>query len=143
MYNYGHLQVKFDDGSIGWYESGWGPMMSKNASFIKDVIGPKSSLSMHVYKADTAGGGAPHRTHTLKLHHAELDNRGEPVHQDEQFIMQNEPSHADLCRIEQEFLLRAIRDDLNLDEHLDGVLNSLKIALAADESVRSGRVVYL
>ena len=25
MYNYGHLQVVFEDGSIGWYESGWGP----------------------------------------------------------------------------------------------------------------------
>ena len=23
MYNYGHLQVVFEDGSIGWYESGW------------------------------------------------------------------------------------------------------------------------
>ena len=26
--NYGHLQVLFADGSVGWYESGWGP--SKN-----------------------------------------------------------------------------------------------------------------
>ena len=24
MYNYGHLQVLFDDGSVGWYEAGWG-----------------------------------------------------------------------------------------------------------------------
>ena len=30
MYNYGHLQVLFDDGSVGWYEAGWGPMMSRN-----------------------------------------------------------------------------------------------------------------
>jgi len=28
MYNYGQLQVAFDDGSVGWYEAGWGPMMS-------------------------------------------------------------------------------------------------------------------
>jgi predicted dehydrogenase len=28
MYNYGHLQVTFEDGSVGWYEAGWGPMMS-------------------------------------------------------------------------------------------------------------------
>ena len=27
MYNYGQLQVSFDDGSVGWYEAGWGPMM--------------------------------------------------------------------------------------------------------------------
>jgi len=31
MYNYGHLQVIFDDGTVGWYEAGWGPMMSETA----------------------------------------------------------------------------------------------------------------
>ena len=38
--NYGQLQVAFDDGSVGWYEAGWGPMMSETAYFVKDVIGP-------------------------------------------------------------------------------------------------------
>ena len=38
MYNYGHLQVVFEDGSIGWYESGWGPMISETAFFAKDVF---------------------------------------------------------------------------------------------------------
>ena len=46
MYNYGHLQVTFDDGSVGWYEAGWGPMMSETAFFVKDVIGPKGSVSI-------------------------------------------------------------------------------------------------
>jgi predicted dehydrogenase len=32
MYNYGQLQVTFDDGSVGWYEAGWGPMMSESPS---------------------------------------------------------------------------------------------------------------
>jgi len=41
MYNYGMLQVAFDDGSVGWYEAGWGPMMSETAFFVKDVIGPQ------------------------------------------------------------------------------------------------------
>jgi predicted dehydrogenase len=35
MYNYGQLQVRFEDNSIGWYEVGWGPMMSEVAYFIK------------------------------------------------------------------------------------------------------------
>ncbi|WFE75824.1 Gfo/Idh/MocA family oxidoreductase [Roseinatronobacter sp. S2] len=38
MYKYGHFQVTFADGSCGWYEAGWGPMMSDIARFIKDVI---------------------------------------------------------------------------------------------------------
>ena len=46
MYNYGQLQVKFADGSVGWYEAGWGPMMSETAYFIKDVIGPKGAVSI-------------------------------------------------------------------------------------------------
>jgi predicted dehydrogenase len=44
--NYGHLQVTFDDGSVGWYEAGWGPMMSEVAFFVKDVVGPKGSASI-------------------------------------------------------------------------------------------------
>ena len=46
VYNYGVLQVAFDDGSVGWYEAGWGPMMSETAFFVKDVIGPKGSVSI-------------------------------------------------------------------------------------------------
>lgn len=30
-YNYGNLQIRFEDGSVGWYEAGWGPMVSETA----------------------------------------------------------------------------------------------------------------
>ena len=46
MINYGHLHIVFDDGSVGWYEAGWGPMMSETAFFVKDMIGPKGSVSI-------------------------------------------------------------------------------------------------
>ncbi len=46
MYNYGQLQVRFKDGSVGWYEAGWGPMISETAFFVKDVIGPKGCVSI-------------------------------------------------------------------------------------------------
>ena len=36
----------FDDGSVGWYEAGWGPMMSEVAFFVKDVVGPKGAVSI-------------------------------------------------------------------------------------------------
>ena len=45
-YNYGQLQIRFADGSVGWYESAWGPMISETAFFVKDVIGPKGSVSI-------------------------------------------------------------------------------------------------
>jgi predicted dehydrogenase len=53
--NYGHLQVTFADGSVGWYEAGWGPMMSETAFFVKDVIGPKGSVSIVARQAAAAG----------------------------------------------------------------------------------------
>ena len=46
MYNYGQLQVVFADGSVGWYEAGWGPMMSETAFFVKDIVTPRGSVSI-------------------------------------------------------------------------------------------------
>ena len=43
-------QVEFEDGSVGWYEAGWGPMMSETAYFIKDIIGPEGAASISVEK---------------------------------------------------------------------------------------------
>ena len=55
MVNYGHLHLVFDDGSVGWYEAGWGPMMSETAFFVKDMIGPKGCVS--IVAKEEAGEG--------------------------------------------------------------------------------------
>lgn len=57
--------------------------------------------------------------------------------------MSEEPGHGELCRFEQEFFLKAINENVDLTQHLRDAVNSLKIVLAADESVKSGEVVYL
>ena len=46
--NYGHLQVTFEDGSVGWYEAGWGPMMSEVAFFVKDISDATGHTSTEV-----------------------------------------------------------------------------------------------
>ncbi len=46
MYNYGQFQVVFADGSVGWYEAGWGPMMSETAFFVKDIVSPNGAVSI-------------------------------------------------------------------------------------------------
>ena len=53
MYNYGHLDITFDDGSVGWYEAAWGPMISETAHFVKDMMGPNGSVSI---VSDESGG---------------------------------------------------------------------------------------
>lgn len=144
MYNYGQLQVRFKDGSVGWYEAGWGPMMSETAVFIKDVIGPKGSVSI----VDQAKGASQDieghtKTNSLKLHHSELNEQGEFVKKDEVVPTADEPDHDGLCLLEQEYLLKAIREDIDVSAHLQDAVNSLKIVLAADESVKTGKTVFL
>ena len=89
VYNYGVLQVAFDDGSVGWYEAGWGPMMSETAFFVKDVIGPKGSVS--IVMAENAGGvksddiNAHVKTNQILWHHTDM------AKPDERIDMTDEP----------------------------------------------------
>lgn len=135
MYNYGQFQVTFDDGSVGWYEAGWGPMMSETAFFVKDVISPKGSVS--ITEADKSGSSdvdGHTRVGGLLVHRPEGD----------QLIdLPDEPGHQALCDAEQAYMLRAIREDLDLSRHAQDAVQSLAICLAADESVRSGAPVKL
>jgi predicted dehydrogenase len=141
MYNYGILQVAFDDGSVGWYEAGWGPMMSETAFFVKDVIGPKGSVS--IVMAETAGHvksddmSVHTRTSQILWHHADGSRP------DERIDLSDEPDHDALCQREQEYLLRAIDEDIDLSDHVSDAVESLRIVLAADESVRTGQAVAL
>lgn len=144
MYNYGHLQVTFDDGSVGWYEAGWGPMMSETAFFVKDVVGPKGSVSIvEEAKGESKDIEGHTKTGGLRLHHSTLNADGQFAKADELIDTSDEPSHDDLCEREQAFLLQAIREDWDLSTHVQEAVNSLKIVLAADESFRTGKTVEL
>ena len=55
----------------------------------------------------------------------------------------DEPDHLELCRREQAYFHEAIEKDLDLREQLADVLTSLRIVLAADESIRTGAVIHL
>ena len=148
MYNYGQLQVSFDDGSVGWYEAGWGPMMSETAFFVKDVIGPKGCVSIVDQSGDEVAGESDDvdghsKTGSLKVHYGELGTDGKFVKQDQFIDTSDEPDHDGLCLLEQEFLLKAIKEDLSLEDHLRDAVNSLRIVLAADESFKTGKTIDL
>ena len=139
--NYGMLQVSFEDGSVGWYEAGWGPMMSETAFFVKDVIGPKGSVS--IVMAETVGDvksddiNAHTKTNQILWHHADLSK------EDERIDMADEPDHDQLCEREQRYLLKAIDEDIDLSDHMDDAVKSLMIVSAADRSISEGRVIPL
>jgi len=132
---------------VGWYEAGWGPMMSETAHFVKDMVGPKGSISI----VDPAKGGevdssdidSHTKTNTLLKHSSTLDSEGKFSEKDEYIDMADEPDHQELCDREQAYFLKAIREDLDLTEHLNDAVNSLKIVLAADESIKKGQTINL
>jgi predicted dehydrogenase len=143
-YNYGQLQVIFDDGSVGWYEAGWGPMMSETAYFVKDVIGPKGSVSIAATKMEKSADIDAHtQTESLLVHHGETDSEGNFILVDEIIDLADEPDHNELCKREQQYLLRSIQEDLDLSAHWHDAVNSLRIVLAADKSIRTGQTVLL
>lgn len=148
QYNYGQLQVRFDDGSVGWYESGWGPMISEQAYFVKDVMGPKGSVSIRKNTFDQPrGASADISEHTtvkqLHIHSSKTDRNGKLVSDDRIMDTPQQPGHDELCLLEQEYFLNAIKNDLDLSDHLQEVVDTLKIVLASDESVKTGRAVEL
>jgi predicted dehydrogenase len=148
MYNYGQLQVTFEDGSVGWYEAGWGPMMSEVAFFVKDVVGPKGCVSIVKDPNDATAAGSDDidshtKTNCIRLHRSAIDANNEFVSPDEFINTEDEPDHQALCDREQAYLLRAIQDDLDLSAHMHDAVNSLRIVLAAEQSFRTGQTVDL
>jgi predicted dehydrogenase len=144
MYNYGHLQVRFADGSAGWYEAAWGPMISETAFFVKDVITPRGCVSIVMDEGARSDDMATHtRTSRIRIHAAATGPDGRFAQPDTLLSMADEPDHQQLCDREQAFVLRAIREDLDLDRSLRDAVASLAVVLGADESVRTGAPVRL
>ena len=135
MYNYGQLQVTFADGSIGWYEAGWGPMMSETAFFVKDVVSPNGSVSIRdADKSDSDSVDNHTSVGTLLVHTPTGDRSIETP---------DEPGHQDLCDTEQAYILDAIKNNTDLTRHMTDAVQSLAICLAADQSIRTGQPVTL
>jgi len=135
MYNYGQFQVVFDDGSVGWYEAGWGPMMSETAFFVKDIVSPNGSVSITDGNKGASSDIDGHtKVGSILVHRPQGDQLIE---------MPDEPGHQALCDAEQAYMVRAMVEDTDLSRHMNDAVQSLAICLAADESIRTGRAVVL
>lgn len=143
--NYGMLQVVFDDGSVGWYEVGWGPMMSRSAYFVKDVVGPNGCASIdkdssHIDPSDVS----KHTTvDSIILHSSSAGPDGKRAKADQIIKLDDEPDHNELCKREQAYLYKAITEDIDLSQHMTDAVNSLKICFAAVESYTTGKAIHL
>ncbi|ATF17336.1 Gfo/Idh/MocA family protein [Phaeobacter gallaeciensis] len=138
MYNYGQFQVSFSDGSVGWYEAGWGPMMSETAYFVKDVVSPNGSVS--ITETDKSGSDDVDGHTAVGSLIVHRSAQGIP---DRHIDLPDEPDHNALCAAEQAHMLRVIAEDIDMGRHMKDAVASLAICLAADQSIRSGAPVDL
>lgn len=135
MYNYGQFQVVFDDGSVGWYEAGWGPMMSETAFFVKDVVSPNGSVSITDNDKSNSDDVDGHtKVGGLLVHRPSGDTL---------IDLPGEPGHQELCDTEQAWIIDAVQNDTDLTRHMNDAVQSLRICLAADESIRTGQTIHL
>jgi hypothetical protein len=119
-------------------------MISETAFFVKDVMSPKGSVSIVMDPNAKSDDIDTHtKTSVIRLHSAETGRDGKFIRPDEDMKMAGEPGHQELCDLEQAYMLKAINDDIDLTRHMDDAVQSLRICLAADESARSGKPVYL
>ena len=135
MYNYGQFQVVFDDNSVGWYEAGWGPMMSQTAHFVKDIVSPNGAVSITgAETTDSSDVDGHTKVGAILVHTAAGDHN---------IALPDEPGHQGLCDAEQAYVLRAIAENIDLTRHISDAVQSLAICLAADNSIRTGLAIEL
>src|SRR5690606_2332300 len=125
----------------------WGPMVSETAFFVKDVFGPRGSVSIVAKEASRSGQSdsveAHTRTEAIRIHHAAIDADNRFTRSDEWIDLEDEPDHHELCKREQLFFLAAIQQDMDLTKSMQDALNSLEIALACDKAVKTSEIVQL
>jgi predicted dehydrogenase len=142
--NYGHLQVLFEDGSVGWYEAGWGPMMSETACFVKDVIGPGGAVSIVLNGGEKSADVDTHtKTGRILVHSGALNDEGQLAKSDEWLSMEDEPGHQALCEREQQHVAEVILNDVDLSAHHEAALRSMEIVFAAERSRIERRAISL
>lgn len=141
--NYSHLQLLFEDGSVGWYEAAWGPMISGTACFVKNVIGTRGAVSLVMgddldpsdINSHTAAGQLCVRT--------ALGGPDRLDYQDAWVALGESIDHQGLCNLEQAFLARVIAEDDDLAAHHHDALRSLEIVLLAEQSMQERRAIDL
>jgi hypothetical protein len=79
----------------------------------------------------------------FRFHNADLNINEKFINEDIWINLADEPDHQELCNREQKYFLESIQKDLDIISHAEDALNSLRIAFACDESIRTGNIVYL
>jgi Predicted dehydrogenases and related proteins len=127
-YNYGMFTARLSDGSIGYYEAGWGNTIASED--VKEFIGPKGRIRI-VYGKDRNW----HREEGDLIEYYQWpENEYRIINND----AKRKPTWDQL-----QHLLHMIEGECNAVPTMDEVFEAFKIALAADEAVKTGKNIEL
>lgn len=124
-YNYGMINLKLSDGSIGYYEAGWGHSMPYDN--LKEFIGPKGRIRI-VYQSSR-----PNDLH--------LGNLVEVQYADGSREDFNVPFTTKPTDLQYDYLLQMIEENLDARPLLNDFYRALEITLHGDKAIREGRPV--
>jgi predicted dehydrogenase len=131
--NYGFLSVEFSDGSVGSYESLWGPMASAANEATVTAAGPNGSVSIVSVEDDN----------NYRKDAVILEQSQEGIREGQARRVIDLAQQEDAFVMQQHYLFDCIHDDRNMDEHYKDVIDSMQIVVAADESAATGETVRI
>lgn len=127
-YNYSMLCVKLEDGSVGYYESGWGNTIASED--VKEFIGPKGRIKL-TYRKDRV------------LHKEEGDLIEYYSYASNKYEMINLNSKRKPTGEQLYYLIKMIEDGIAAKPTIDEVYKVMNIAFSADEAVRTGKIIMI
>lgn len=120
-YNYGLLTAKLSDGSIGYYEAGWGNTMSSNN--LKEFVGPKGRIQI-----------------TLQMFRSENTEEGDLIeyykYPEKTYEMININCNRKPTGDQLQMLIDMIEKDIPASPTIDEVWESFCMAIKADEEIK-------
>jgi len=120
-YNYGLLTAKLSNGSIGYYEAGWGNTIASDNT--KEFLGPKGRLKL-MYADDRPSN----KEEGDLIEYFDYKNNN---YQTINVLCKRKPTGEQL-----EYLIKMIEEDIPAAPYIDEVYRAFEICLEADRKIR-------
>lgn len=127
-YNYGMISMRFKDGSVAYYEAGWGNTIASGN--VKEFIGPKGRIKI-----------------TYKMNRDSNQEEGDLIeyysYPAGEYRIINVDSDRKPTWEQLKHLIRMIEEGVEAVPDIDEVFRAYKIVCAADKAIKTGEVIEL
>ncbi|WP_058301745.1 Gfo/Idh/MocA family protein [Gorillibacterium timonense] len=124
-YNYGMISLKLSDGSVGFYEAGWGHTMATDN--LKEFVGPLGRIRI-TYQSHRA---TPELGNLVEVHYS--DGRTEEI---------NIPFEAKPTDLQFDYLLRMIEEQLDPKPMLRDFYRALEVTILGDRAIHEEKPIH-